>query len=204
MNKIGKFLLGVMMIGLSSCASIPHETVEMSVLLGRQIDALEQGHIVMIDAIYKEKEQVAVNWLKEQWYRNYLNDLFAMPGTIEFWNEAIAEEPAQRMESLKDLTDLIQEDYMKQRDSLLIPLRTEKEKLLGIIRSHYEIAREANDVITQNIDSANALEEKRKRLLSRFVDTDKIDTQINRYLQRADSILNTAQTALEKIDDKLK
>ena len=93
---------------------------------------------------------------------------------------------------------------MKQRDSLLIPLRTEKEKLLGIIRSHYEIAREANDVITQNIDSANALEEKRKRLLSRFVDTDKIDTQINRYLQRADSILNTAQTALEKIDDKLK
>lgn len=176
----------------------------MSVLLGRQIDALEQGHIVMIDAIYKEKEQVAVKWLKEQWYRNYLNDLFAMPGTIEFWNEAIAEEPAQRMESLKDLTDLIQEDYMKQRDSLLIPLRTEKEKLLGIIRSHYEIAREANDVITQNIDSANALEEKRKRLLSRFVDTDKIDTQINRYLQRADSILNTAQTALEKIDDKLK
>ncbi|MDE5945403.1 MAG: hypothetical protein K2G93_07460, partial [Rikenella sp.] len=91
-----------------------------------------------------------------------------------------------------------------QRDSLLIPLNAEKEKLLDIIHAHYNTAREMNDVITKNIDSANALEEKRKQLLSRFVDTDKIDTQIDRYLQRADSILSTAQTAFEKIDSKLK
>ena len=55
MNRISKFLLGMMMICLSSCASIPHATVEMSVLLGQQIDALEQGHITMVDAFYKEK-----------------------------------------------------------------------------------------------------------------------------------------------------
>ena len=204
MNRISKFLLGMMMICLSSCASIPHATVEMSVLLGQQIDALEQGHTIMINAFYKEKEQAAVKWLKEQWYRDYLNDLFAMPSTIEFWNEAITEELPQRMASLKDLTDLIQDDYMKQRDSLLIPLNAEKEKLLDIIHAHYNTAREMNDVITKNIDSANALEEKRKQLLSRFVNTDKIDTQIDRYLQRADSILSTAQTAFEKIDSKLK
>lgn len=204
MNKICNFLLGMMIIGLSSCASIPRETVEMSVLLGRQIEALEQGHTAMVEAFYKEKEATATKWLKEQWYRNYLNDLFAMPSTIEFWNEAITEELPQRMESLKNLTDLIQEDYMQQRDSLLNPLKSEKEKLLGIIHTHYNTAREMNDVITKNIDSANALEEKRKQLLSRFVNTDKIDMQINQSLQRADSILSTAQTALEKIDNKLK
>lgn len=204
MNKICKFLLWMMIIGLSSCASIPRETVEMSVLLGRQIEALEQGHTAMIEAFYKEKEVTATKWLKEQWYRNYLNDLFAMPSTIEFWNEAITEELPQRMESLKNLTDLIQEDYMQQRDSLLIPLKAEKEKLLGIIQTHYNMAREMNDVITKNIDSANTLEEKRKQLLSRFVNTDKIDMEINQSLQRADSILSMAQTALEKIDNKFK
>lgn len=204
MNKIRKFLLGAMMIGLSSCASIPHATVEMSMMLGQQIEASEQGHVAMVNAFYKEKEQAAIRWLKKIWYPNYLNALFAMSDTAEFWEEVMAEELPERMESLKKLTDLIQTDYMEQQDLLLNPLKAEKEKLLSIVRDHYAVARQMNDAITENVSSANAVQEKRKQLLSRFVDTDRIDKQIDHYLQRADSILNTVQTTLKKIDNQLK
>ena len=192
------------MIGLSSCASIPHATVEMSMMLGQQIKALEQGHVTMANALYKEKEQAAIQWLKKVWYPNYLNDLFSKSDTAEFWEEVMGEELPERMESLKKLTDLIQKDYIEQQDLLLNPLRAEKEELLGIIREHYAVAHEMNDAITENISSANAVQEKRKQLLSRFVDTDRIDAQIDLYLQRADSILNTTQTTLKKIDNQLK
>ena len=37
----------------------------------------------MIDAIYKKKEQVAVKWMKEKWYWDYLNEMIAMPGSFE-------------------------------------------------------------------------------------------------------------------------
>lgn len=158
----------------------------------------------MVDAFYREKEQTAIQWLKKEWYPNYLNDLFAMPDTAEFWEEVMAEDLPERMESLKKLTDLIQTDYMEQQDMLLNPLRTEKEELLGIIQDHYAIAFKMNDVITENVSSANSVQEKRKQLLSRFVNTDRIDAQIDRYLQRADSILNTTQTALKEIDNQLK
>lgn len=84
------------------------------------------------------------------------------------------------------------------------PLKAEKEKLLSIVRDHYAVARQMNDAITENVSSANAVQEKRKQLLSRFVDTDRIDKQIDHYLQRADSILNTVQTTLKKIDNQLK
>ena len=204
MNNIVKLLLGVIMIGLSSCASIPQATVEMSMMLGRQIEALEQGHVAMINAFYDEKEQTAIWWLKKVWYPDYLNGLFAMPGTAEFWDETMAEELPERMESLKKLTDLIQTDYMEQQDMLLNPLRKEREELLGIVRDHYAVAREMNSVITESVSSANAVQEKSRQLLSRFVDTDRIDAQIEGYLQRADSVLNTAQMALEKIDNNLK
>lgn len=193
-----------MLIGLSSCASIPHATVEMSILLGQQIETLENGHIATVDAFYEEKERTVTKWLEEVWYCRYLENLFAQPETIEFWNEVIVEDLPQRIESLKKLTDLIQTDYMEQRDMLLNPLRTEREELLRIIRKHYEFARNMNEAITNNVSSAHAVQEKQKQLLSGIVDTDKIDSQIDRYLQKADSMLNTAQTALEKIDNKLK
>ena len=186
-------LLTVMIVGLSSCASIPRATVDMSMMLGQQINALEQGHIATINAYYKEKEQSAILFLDEVWYHRYLTDLFAESETTEFWNEV-----------LKVLTDLIQSDYMEERASLLTPLEDGREKLLGTVREHYAIAREMNDLITENVNSAHNIKEKYKRLFSKFTDTNKIEAQMNRYFLQADSILNVAQTALQKVDSKLK
>ena len=197
-------LLTVMIVGLSSCASIPRATVDMSMMLGQQINALEQGHIATINAYYKEKEQSAILFLDEVWYHRYLIDLFAESETTEFWNEVLVEELPQRIESLKVLTDLIQSDYMEERASLLTPLEDGREKLLGTVREHYAIAREMNDLITENVNSAHNIKEKYKRLFSKFTDTNKIEAQMNRYFLQADSILNVAQTALQKVDSKLK
>lgn len=202
MNR--RLLLTVMIVGLSSCASIPRATVDMSMMLGQQINALEQGHIATINAYYKEKEQSAILFLDEVWYHRYLTDLFAESETIEFWNEVLVEELPRRIESLKVLTDLIQSDYMEERASLLTPLEDGKEKLLGTIREHYAVAREMNDLITENVNSVHNIEEKYKRLFSKFTDTDKIEAQMNRYFLQADSILNVARSALEKVDNKLK
>lgn len=197
-------LLTAILIGLSSCASIPRATVDMSMMLGQQVDALEQGHIATINAYYKEKEHAAILFLDGIWYPRYLNDLFAGTGTTEFWNEVLVEELPQRIESLKSLTDLIQSDYMEKRAALLTPLEKGKNELLGIVREHYAVAREMNDLITENVNSAHSVEEKYKRLFSKFTDSDKIEQQMNWYLQQADSILNATQTALEKVDNKLK
>lgn len=79
-----------------------------------------------------------------------------------------------------------------------------KKELLGIIREHYVIAQEMNDLITENVNSAHKVGEKYKQLLSKFTDRDKIEQQMNKYLLQADSILNVARVSLEKIDNKLK
>lgn len=49
-----KLIFFILAIGMSACASIPHETVELSTLLGKQIDALEQSHVATINAYYAE------------------------------------------------------------------------------------------------------------------------------------------------------
>lgn len=204
MNRYSRLIIGLMIIGLSSCASIPKATVDMSALLGRQIDALEQSHISTINAYFEGKEQLAITFLDEVWYRSYLTDLFAAEGTIEFWNEAITEELPLRIESLKSLTNLIHSDYMEQRELLLQPLRKAQSELLAVIKGHYSLAKEMNFVITENVSSANQVQEKRKELLSKFMDTDKLEQRVDDYFQKADSILNFTQAAITKIETHLK
>lgn len=198
-----KFIILISAIGLSACATIPHATVELSSLLGQQIDALEQSHISTINAYYAEKERAIIDFLNKVWYQRYLEELFANPATIEYWNEVLSEELPQRIESLKQLTELIQEDYSEEKEILLSPLQEGKKELLSIVQEYYALAREMNNTITNNVNSAHTLQEKQKRLLSTVVDADGIQQKVDLYFQKADSVLNKAQTALNTIENKL-
>ena len=72
-----KLIFFILAIGMSACASIPHETVELSTLLGKQIDALEQSHVATINAYYAEKERTIIDFIDKTWYPQYLEKLFA-------------------------------------------------------------------------------------------------------------------------------
>lgn len=98
---------------------------------------------------------------------------------------------------------MIQEDYSEEKEMFLTPLQDGKKELLAIVQEHYTLAREMNNTITNNINSAHALQEKQKQLLSTVLDTDGIEQQVDLYFQKADSILNKAQTAITTIENKL-
>ena len=67
-NMLQKLILFISAIGMSACASIPHATVELSTLLGKQIDALEQSHVATINAYYTEKEKTIIDFIDKTWY----------------------------------------------------------------------------------------------------------------------------------------
>lgn len=96
-NMLQKLILFISAIGMSACASIPHATVELSTLLGKQIDAIEQSHVATINAYYTEKEKTFIDFIDKTWYPQYLERLFAEPTTIEYWNEVLSEELPQRI-----------------------------------------------------------------------------------------------------------
>lgn len=188
---------------MSACASIPRATVELSTLLGKQIDVLEQSHVATINAYYTEKERTIINFIDKTWYPQYLERLFAEPATIEYWNEVLSEELPQRIESLKEFTVMLQKDYSEEKEMLLTPLQDGKKELLAIVQEHYALAREMNNAITNNVNSAHALQERQKQLLSIVLDADGIEQQVDLYFQKADSILDKAQTALNTIENQL-
>ena len=149
-----------------------------------------------------QKKKTIIDFIDKTWYPQYLERLFAEPTTIEYWNEVLSEELPQRIESLKEFTAMIQEDYSEEKRCSSLHCKMTKE-LLAIVQEHYALAREMNNTITNNVNSAHALQEKQKQLLSTVLDTDGIEQQVDLYFQKADSILNKAQTALTTIENKL-
>lgn len=72
-----KLIFFILAIGMSACASIPHETVELSTLLGKQIDALEAKSLLQQLTYYAEKERTIIDFIDKTWYPQYLEKLFA-------------------------------------------------------------------------------------------------------------------------------
>lgn len=184
---------------LSSCASLPKATVEMSVLLEQQIAGLEKNHLKMVNLYFDERENLASEFLNDKWYPMFLDNFFKEDAVIELWEETVnSKNILDRTENVKMLTVVIQENYMVMRDSLFIPIQKMKEEMRIAITEEYNKARTMNAAIINNIASVNDIQEKRKELLSNFIDYESLENKLNKGLNQLDNILDRSQKVVDE------
>jgi hypothetical protein len=182
-----------------SCASLPKATVDLSMLLDKQITTLEQSHIKLIDKYFEEKQYHILSFLDNEWYPKYLESFFNNEDAEEIWNEIINNpDKKERISDLQMVVSIIQTEYMTMRDSLLLPLETTQRELLTTVQEEYNVTRTMNNAVINNIASINEIQETRKEYLSKLVNVDSIENTINSYFEKADKILNNAQKGLDK------
>jgi len=185
-----------------SCASLPRATVDLSMLLNKQITALEQNHIKIIDKYFEEKQYHALSFLDNEWYPKYLDNFFNDEEAEEIWNEIIHNpNKKERIADLQMVVSIIQDEYMAMRDSLLTPLEATRRELLTAVQEEYNTAKTINNAVLNNMASVNEIQEARKDYLSKFVDVDSIESIINSYLEKADKILDDAQKGIGKYNE---
>jgi hypothetical protein len=184
---------------LSSCATLPKATVDTSVLLEQQISALERNHLKMVDLYFDERESQALEFLNNEWYPMFLDNFFKEDAVVELWEETVnSNNISDRTENVKMLTVVIQENYMEMHDSLFIPIQKMKEEMRIAITEEYRKARTMNAAITNNVASVNDIQEKRKELLSNFVDYESLENKLDEGLNQLDNILDQSQKVVDE------
>ncbi|MFA7492962.1 MAG: hypothetical protein WCZ43_05555 [Proteiniphilum sp.] len=187
---------------LMSCVSLSRATVDLSILLDKQILALEQSHIKMIDKYFEEKRYHALGFLDNEWYPEYLKKFFNNEDAEEIWNEIINNpEKKERIYDLQMVVSIIQSEYMAMRDSLLLPLETTRRELLTTVQEEYNTARTMNNAVLNNVVSVNEIQEVRKEYLSKVGNVNSIENTINFYLEKADKILYDIQKGIDKYNE---
>ena len=71
-----------------------------------------------------------------------------------------------------------------------------------LIEDEYRKTKAMNSAITNNVASVNEIQEKRKELLSKIVNTDELNGKIDGALLKVDSVLNKVQKELDVFKTK--
>lgn len=191
-----------LILGMLGCASLPKATVEMSNLLEQQIDILQNSNLDIIDSYFNEKENNIIIFLNTTWYPAYLEMLFAEEYINSMWEEAVnTQNKDERMEILKALTQVAQERYMRQKDSLILPLQQARKDMQTLIINEYQKAKTMNSSITNNISQIQQIQEERKKYMSKIIDMDKIDVKMQKSLGKVDSLFQNVQKWVNSYED---
>jgi hypothetical protein len=184
---------------LTSCATLPKAAVEMSVLLEKQIDILENNHISMINNYFEEKKLHAKTIIDKKWYPLFLEDFFKKDVVKEIWDEAIkSDDSEERIEAFKDVVQVVQEKYNETLNSMIEPLEKLRIECLTTVQEEYQKAKWMNRVISENISSVHKVQEARNRLMPQNMKN--IEDMMYQYMQKADNVMNEVQTIINEYD----
>jgi len=195
-NLIIVFIL----FAFTSCATLPKETVEMSVMLEQQISTLETTTISITDKYFEEQQKKAVDFLDNEWYPYFLNQFFKSDKVIIGCDDMIKDTiMSSKIEKMKILTEAVQGEYMLMRDYLFVPINKTHDELITEIRTEFQLAKTINNSMTNNISSISQLQEKRKEVFSKIVDYNKLQAKMDTAILKVENILNNAQVGLNLI-----
>lgn len=192
---------------LTSCATIPRASVEMSIQIEQQLYALKQANESVINAVFDAKEQNMTVYIDNTLFPEYLDGLFKNPSIQNVWDEMVANNNyEERLEVIVWLNKNIQKQYKETKDSLLLPIREERLRVLKSFNDEFNTTIQMNSTVTRNIASANTIQEAYEVLASKVIDTNRLDSIITSSLQNIDNKLNSIKKGIdvyEKNEDKI-
>lgn len=141
-------------IVLTSCASIPKESLELSARLERQLVALQDANVTLINQVYAEKEARMTEYLDSVWFPAYLDKLFSLEPTQTLWEAAVnSSNPSDRIEIMAVITKEAIERYKEEKDYAVAPIITERDSMLAAYGTEFEKARMMNDACGRLLES---------------------------------------------------
>ena len=140
-----------------------------------------------------------MDFMNNEWYPSYLKLFFEDPEVIAHWDSIVScNDMAQRIELMKEMTDVIYMDFKAQSDSMLLPLSQIEKELIKELKTEYALARTMNNAITQNVKSVNELQEKRTELLKQLDTDDVLKNAFDKATEEASKISDQMQKLVDQ------
>lgn len=192
------YLIVAAIILLAGCATIPRASVDMSIQLEQQLYALKQANESVINSVFEAKEQNMIAHIDNKIFPAYLDGLFKDPSIQNIWDEMVANNnDEERLEVIVWLNKNVQKKYKETKDSLLLPIKEERARVLKSFNDEFNVAIRMNNTVTRNIASANAIQESYKNLASKLIDVNRLDSIVLNSLQVIDGKLNSMQKGID-------
>ncbi len=210
-----KIIISLIVVAIiSSCASIPKETVELSRVLGNDLKVLHNSHKTMVELYYNEiindinvfiddvyspfiihyvlKAELAKYNKQEESIYGIIEDAGRIGGKTETDN------------ALNIMTEFLEDanaQVEKKRKELVNPIIKQKNSILTKINDSYENTIYANSTITGYLESIRKVKESQQEALS-IIGLEGKDEELNKILLQASELTKSAISKGKEIDIK--
>lgn len=194
-TKAIRLLLMFLLAAITSCASIPKESVDLSTKIGNGIAESQRSHLNLLNAYFSAKRNDLDQWIESEYTPKYLVSL-----REKLKNEGLSE--MLTPEQLKDVVTVI----IKERDARQADLEKTRSYVYENLAGHYDTLVRANAGFTALLQSAVSVNDATSQVSETLsnatggkVDLDKIDRKFDEILLQAGSGAGKAKSLYNEI-----
>lgn len=194
----------LILLGLSACATIPKESADLSIELGKRISAIEAAHMTLADKYFNEKRNRIDEFVEKEWVPEFAAQFFSNQQIANMWEQIVRSgNTADRLEFIVTLGPKLQAKINSKRLDLIKPLDDAERMIKQQLRDNYNQARAINNSVTSFLVSAVKVKENQTRYMEmigvkdqKMVEVlDQVDSAVETLLGKAETVTDKAEKA---------
>lgn len=200
----------------AGCGSVPKEVVELSYVMGEDLQSINQSYDNLIHQFYNNLRDQRRAYIDDVWYPRFVEnwrkdgELVAIAKEERIWSESedklvvvpAGSAPKESLAALNDWLDYALYAYEKKSEALLSPLDQEEETLRTEVRVAFARMTQANATITAHLNSLREIKEVEDQALKALNLKDLRD-QINDQLVNASKKAKDGLDKIKEVDQKV-
>ena len=193
------------------CQTVPKEVVELSYVMGKDLEALNTSYDKLIHQYYENLRDQRRVYLDDTWYPRFIvnwredGELVAIAKEERIWSEEnqkllpvpAGSAPKESLAALNDWVTYALYAYEVKESELLAPLNSDEENLREQVRQAFVNITRANATITAHLNSLREVQEVQDEAL-KALNLNELRDEINKQLINASE---KAKKSLEKIKE---
>ena len=143
-------------LGVSACATVPKEVVELSYVVGQDLVSVHASYRDLIHRYFDGLRAKASDSVDNRWTPDFLQDYIAAGGLVE---KAQGSDPNQVLEDVQDWAEFAMEKIERTRRGLIDSIDVREQSLLVSIDETFSELIRANATITAHLNSIRKVQE---------------------------------------------
>lgn len=185
---------------LSACVSIPKESADLSIELGKRISAIETAHLDLVNKYFDEKRNRIDEFVEKEWVPEFAAQFFSNQQIANLWDQIVSSgNKADRLEFIVTLGPKLQKNIISKRLELVKPIDDAERIIKQQLRDDYSQARAINNSVTSFLISAVKVKENQNRYMEMIGVKDQ---EMIEVIDQIDSAVEILLGKAEMVNDK--
>lgn len=216
-----RFIAVFLVLVCFGCASVPKEVVELSYVMGKDLESMNTSYDTLIHQYYENLRDQRRAYLDDVWHPRFIanwrdeGELIAIAKEERIWSEDIQDlvtvpagsAPKESLATLNDWVTVALYEYELKEAKLLGPLNEDEKLLREQVKQAFINLTRANATITAHLNSLREVQEVQDEVL-KALNIEDLRDEINKQLinasKKAKEGLGKVRDADKKVDKAAK